>query len=280
MGLFRGDRLLAYVRQKLGGRTFADFVLDSAEPNPRYRYKLHIIATDLSRGRMLVLPDDLPAYGLNPDDFEVAEAVRMSMSVPFFFYASRMQWRNELDRPRESVVVDGGVLSNFPVELFDSPPGRRPGRPTLGFKILDESEHKIRGPFALARTAWAMVNTACTGNDMRAIARFDRQKAVRTVRIPVSGVSAVNFGSPTNAKSSSIGRGRKRRARFSTAGISKGTSTNTGRTCGRRPSKTAGEPSRTAGDWPARRAGTAGLARKREAREAGDGGHASAGWRR
>ena len=49
---------------------------------------------------MLVLPDDLPSYGLNPNDFEVAEAVRMSMSAPFFFYASRLRWKNELDRVR------------------------------------------------------------------------------------------------------------------------------------------------------------------------------------
>ena len=193
LGLFRGDKLLTFVRQKLGGRTFADFVLDPNETDPRYRYKLHIIATDLSRGRMLVLPDDLPSYGLNPNDFEVAEAVRMSMSAPFFFYASRLRWKNELDRVRESVVVDGGVLSNFPLELFDSPRGRRPRHPTLGFKIQDDGEYKIRGPLALAQKAWALVNTACSGNDMRAITRFDRQKAERTIKVPVSGVSAVNF---------------------------------------------------------------------------------------
>ena len=48
-------------------------------------------------------------------------------------------------------------------------------------------------PVALAQKAWALVNTACSGNDMRAISDFDRQKAARTIRIPVSGVSAVNF---------------------------------------------------------------------------------------
>ena len=37
-----------------------------------------------SRGRMLVLPDDIRAYGMEPEDLEVT-AVRMSMSIPFFF---------------------------------------------------------------------------------------------------------------------------------------------------------------------------------------------------
>jgi NTE family protein len=34
---------------------------------------------------MLVLPKDANHLGKNPDDLEVAEAVRMSMSIPIFF---------------------------------------------------------------------------------------------------------------------------------------------------------------------------------------------------
>ena len=246
LGLFRGDKLLTFVRQKLGGRTFADFVSESERDDPRYRYKLHIIATDLSRGRMLVLPDDLPSYGLNPNDFEVAEAVRMSMSAPFFFYASRLRWKNELDRVRESVVVDGGVLSNFPLELFDSPRGRRPRHPTLGFRIQDDGEYKIRGPLALAQKAWALVNTACSGNDMRAIARLDRQKAERTIKIPVSGVSAVNFWISDERKEQLYRSGQEAARTFLDGWDFERTSKSIGRTCGLRRTRTAGAPSRIA----------------------------------
>ena len=41
----------------------------------------------------------------------VADAVRISMSIPLFFAAKRS--------PRGDVYVDGGVLDNYPVKLFD-----------------------------------------------------------------------------------------------------------------------------------------------------------------
>ena len=41
----------------------------------------------------------------------VADAVRISMSIPLFFAARRS--------PRGDVYVDGGVLDNYPVKLFD-----------------------------------------------------------------------------------------------------------------------------------------------------------------
>ena len=71
-------------------------------------YRLKMVATDVSRGTSIVLPDDLPYYWepwerarrvlnvtradagkLTPEDakdhWPVAEGVRMSMSIPFFF---------------------------------------------------------------------------------------------------------------------------------------------------------------------------------------------------
>ena len=42
---------------------------------------------------------------------EVAEAVRISMSIPLFFAALR---KNDKD-----VCVDGGLINNYPVKLFD-----------------------------------------------------------------------------------------------------------------------------------------------------------------
>lgn len=44
-------------------------------------------------------------------DMCVADAVRMSMSIPLFFEAVKS--------PRGDVYVDGGVLNNYPVRLFD-----------------------------------------------------------------------------------------------------------------------------------------------------------------
>jgi NTE family protein len=41
----------------------------------------------------------------------IADAVRISMSIPLFFAAFR--------NPRNDIYVDGGVLNNYPVKLFD-----------------------------------------------------------------------------------------------------------------------------------------------------------------
>src|SRR5690606_27850382 len=77
-GIYSGDPLEAWLRQHLlakGVRTFRDL-------EPR---SLYIITSDISNGKMVVLPDDLKDYGIDPDYFEVAHAVRMSISIPYFF---------------------------------------------------------------------------------------------------------------------------------------------------------------------------------------------------
>ena len=60
--------------QAKGIRTFADL-----PPG-----KLLITASDISDGTILVLPDDIRRFGIDPNTFEVAKAVRMSCSIPYF----------------------------------------------------------------------------------------------------------------------------------------------------------------------------------------------------
>lgn len=57
----------------------------------------------------------------------IADAVRISMSIPLFFAAVR--------NARDDVYVDGGVLNNFPVKLFDREKYINPEKlDTLGLK--------------------------------------------------------------------------------------------------------------------------------------------------
>lgn len=44
---------------------------------------LKIIAADITRRSILIFPDDLKKYGINPGEFSIAKAVRMSCSIPF-----------------------------------------------------------------------------------------------------------------------------------------------------------------------------------------------------
>lgn len=91
--------------------------------------KLKIIASDITKRKMIIIPDDLPEYDLDPLEFSIAKAVRMSCSIPFYFTPEKIQCNN-----CGSYIVDGGLLSNFPIWIFDSD---NVNYPTIGIKIKD-----------------------------------------------------------------------------------------------------------------------------------------------
>ncbi|HEX6989647.1 MAG TPA: patatin-like phospholipase family protein, partial [Bacillota bacterium] len=104
LGLYSGDALETWVADLLaarGVRVFGDLVIPEFAGDPRYRYRLQVVATDLTRRRRLVLPRDARHYGLDPDAGPVARAVRMSAGVPFFFEPVILAGR----RGRRGVIV-------------------------------------------------------------------------------------------------------------------------------------------------------------------------------
>lgn len=136
-GLHRGERLEEVwgdLLARKGVRTFSDLPPGS----------LRIVVTDLSHHTGLVVPRDLELYGIDPDTFRVARALRMSAAVPFLYEPVA------LHTPHEVVYMgDGAMSSNFPVRIID----RR--RPVVGFLLKREaaghSHTPIRGPVSLAR---------------------------------------------------------------------------------------------------------------------------------
>lgn len=142
-GAYAGDWFRDFLARELAGfevRTFADLRRhdpgdDPALASPEHRYKLVVMATDVTNGRLLRLPWDYPLFHLDPDQQSVADAVRMSLSIPFYF-APR-----ELSDPvtgSTATIVDGGVLSNFPIEIFDRTDGQQPRWPTFGVRLFPD----------------------------------------------------------------------------------------------------------------------------------------------
>jgi NTE family protein len=130
-GLAHGTVFRDWFAERIDNSTFGDIA--------RAGRTLKVIATDITRGEMLVLPDALGEYRLpdesapiDPDSFAVADAVRMSMSIPYFFQPIELVHH---DTGVRSTIVDGGVLSNFPVWIFDVQ-DRDPHHPTFGFKLV------------------------------------------------------------------------------------------------------------------------------------------------
>lgn len=193
LGLYKGDAFLDLIRKWLAAKnkyTFKDLLIPDVE-DERYRFKLRVIATDLNRRQMLVLPQDIKAYGLRPEDLEIALAVRMSMSFPLLFEPVKLNGSN---------IVDGGLVSNFPVDLFDSK--GRPSWPTFGFKLVlsDDKqpgqiiEHPVAGPLS---EVIAMFYTAMEAHDAYYLASA---KYVRTIGIDTLGIGTTDFNLTTQQK--------------------------------------------------------------------------------
>ena len=118
-------------------------------------------------------------------------AVRMSISFPFFFKPVILRQRP----PSREVhwIVDGGMLSNFPVWLFDSPADQTPAWPTIGFLLAEPHSgagfhQRIRGLVSMTR---AMVRTMSSFHDRKALEDSDK---TRVVRIPTGGYGTLDFG--------------------------------------------------------------------------------------
>lgn len=192
-GLYSGEALESWIRGlllKKGIVSFRD--LPSG--------KLSIIASDITNGRILVLPYELEQYGISPEHFEVARAVRMSCSIPYFFDPVILRLNGQAARGKSFVeqfvyVVDGGLLSNFPLWIFDeklkgSASAVSKRIPTVGYQTIGKTTpqpHSIRGPFSMLQ---AMVSTMLSAHDERFI---EEDKFARTVKIPTLGIGTTQF---------------------------------------------------------------------------------------
>jgi NTE family protein len=135
-GIYKGDFAHDWIRSQLanlGVRTFGDLAVDDDHLLPERRYKLVVTVADVTTGQMVRLPWDYHRlYGLDPDEQPVADAVRASMSIPFFFQPVKLTSTSGLT----STLVDGGLLSNFPIDSFARVDNKPPRWPTFGVTVL------------------------------------------------------------------------------------------------------------------------------------------------
>ncbi|MFP3953432.1 MAG: patatin-like phospholipase family protein [Candidatus Acetothermia bacterium] len=196
-GVNESTPLVSWLEERLhnkGVETFADLRTRSQENE--YRYRLRIIASDISNRNMLVLPQEVRRYGEDPDRLSVARAVGMSLLFPVFFKPKRLNG---------SFVVDGGILSNFPVWLFDRQ--EVPRFPTFGFKLL-ENNQPIHGPLSFLRE---LFYTTLEAHDNE---HQEGSNAVRTVPIPSDGINPLSFNLSAGDKRKLFESGRDSARRF------------------------------------------------------------------
>ncbi len=113
--------------------------------------KLAIITSDITTHTKAEFPRMSSLYWSNTDKVKPSELVRASMSIPFFFEPYEIgnipnadtendpSWykfaRYSGPVPKSVKFVDGGMLSNFPINVFHRPDGGAPRMPTFGARL-------------------------------------------------------------------------------------------------------------------------------------------------
>lgn len=199
LGLYQGKALENWFMQKLAAKgvyTFSDLPEGS----------LKLIASDLTNGKMIVIPDDLARYGLAAHSFPVARALRMSCGIPFFFEPVHLKVGSG-----DTIIVDGGVLSNFPLWLFEDAFGKNQ-RPVLGLKLSRTHEvlptQKIDNALDMYS---ALFSTMKNAHDDRYISRKHEHNIIF---IPVEDASATDFDMDDETKETLLESGRQSASRF------------------------------------------------------------------
>jgi NTE family protein len=122
---------------------------------PKEIMDLAIIAADITTQSKIVFPEMSELFYSNPDMTNPADFARASMSIPFFFQPFRIKnipagteaWKKwhsstglNASIPEEVLFMDGGIISNFPIDIFHNNT-KVPDAPTFGVKIgLDKAE--------------------------------------------------------------------------------------------------------------------------------------------
>lgn len=226
-GWFSADAFLAWARARLdqtapdgtarnlSGLSFADFHRQTGRD-------LSLVAADTTDHRMLVL-NHHTAPGL-----PVVWGMRMSMSLPLLWQEVIWQpeWGDYLGRsPAGHRIVDGGLLSNFPIELFlSSDPyvvslmGPKTSQGVLGL-LIDESLVVAgsetlppgggRSGVALAdippaARVMGLIDTATQAHDKMVIEAFEQF----VCRLPARGYQTTEFDMTDERRERLIAAGR------------------------------------------------------------------------
>lgn len=179
-GVYSGDPIEKYIGELLeskGKTKFKDLSRDG-------KSCLKIITSDITKGDMLIIPDDLVKYDIDPMEFEIAKAIRMSISIPFIFKPVKLDYKNGV-----SFIVDGGILSNYPIWIFDTKD--KPKWPTFGMKLIeDKKTFTACGKTDIISFSFDIISAMINKNEEVYVKDKDW---VRTIPIPTLGVGTTQF---------------------------------------------------------------------------------------
>lgn len=183
-GMYSGDKFEEWMGNLLAEKGIYKFkdLMENGES------RLKIVAADITKKRVFILPDDLKDYGVDPNEFSVALAVRMSISIPFYFKPVEFTASDST-----SYIVDGGVCCNFPITIFDVP--NTPRWPTIGFKFQNPDISNTSMGKTDALSFMFDIASTMTGDNQTVWNK--PENLARTILIPTVGVESVEFNLST-----------------------------------------------------------------------------------
>lgn len=234
-GWFSADAFLAWMANKLDSGTYhgvprAFSGMTLAQFYATTQTDLTLVASDITGERLLVLNHrTAPACPL-------IWAVRMSMNIPLVWQEVIWQagWGTYCERNlTRHAIVDGGVLSNFPLELFVSSlpsvtavMGPKISDRVLGFLIDEtlmvpgapEKPGQVSSGFSLGnlRTAQrilGLINTMSQAHDKMVIEAFERF----VVRLPAKGYGTTEFDMSVERREALVAAGQHTAQAYFTA---------------------------------------------------------------
>lgn len=201
--------------------------------NPKLENFLVLVTSDITNQLKVEFPRMWRMYWKDEESVNPAGFVRASMAVPVFFrpYSSprppaeeealesftELAGLDEADRLNPHAhFIDGGMISNFPINVFYNPRVQEPRLPTFGIMLNDEAPSQKSGKEGYSsfwEFAGAMFSTLRYHYDREFLIKHaDFKKTIG--EIDVSGINWLNFNLSHQDKLELFRRGAEAAARF------------------------------------------------------------------
>lgn len=189
---------------------------------------LAIIAADITTESKIIFPKMIDLFYSNPDVQNPADFVRASMSIPLFFIPFKIKniptgveawkrWNEETclrtSVPSEVMFMDGGIISNFPIDIFHEN-HNVPASPTFGIK-LGYDKNEINTNEKISNVISSLFDTARYGYDSEFLRKNPDFKNLIGY-IDTGSHNWLNFGLTDDAKIDLFIRGAQKAAEFLT----------------------------------------------------------------
>ena len=213
-GWHKGEYFSKWISKLIEYKTGRKDITFEEHENMQLGPQLYFIGTNLSTGFSNVFSFK------NTPQMSISDAVRISMSIPLIFTAVNLK---EEKSDYEDIYVDGGLLNNYPIRLFDSKEYVEENyfipfhyhrinieentesthhvcnKETLGFRLdprdkidvyMGKKEPRRRKINSFLSYTYALINTIIEGQQDYHLNSFDWK---RTIYIDTLGVKTMDF---------------------------------------------------------------------------------------